>query len=733
MAIALLCVSPLLAHAQGILSVSPGTTISSGAGNGSVGYTGDNAAATAATLASPAAVAYDANGNLFLADANNHVVREVLKSSGNILTIAGNGSAGFSGDGGSATAAQLDTPAGIAVDASGNLYIADSHNHRIRRVSNGTITTVAGTGVSGFSGDGGSATVAALSLPSGIAVDANGNLYIADTNNQRIRRVSGGTISTIAGNGEQLFAGDGGAATSASLDSPTGVAVDTTGALYIADRHNQRIRKVSGGTITTLAGGGPVTFSGADGGDGGNAAAAFLSRPTGVSVDATGNVYIADSNNNRIRKVSGSTIATAAGDGTQGFGGDNGTATLAEFDTPRAVGTDALGNVAIADTSNQRVRLAALPTFSFTSQAVGVISTGQPVTLANTGTASIAVSSITFTGAFTTTGGGTCPAPPIALSAGASCTQNVAFLPTAVGPASGSVVFGGNGVTSQSILLTGSGAQATTFTTLTSSLATPLFGQAVTLSATVTPQGVGNATGLVSFYDGGALLGTQPLSANVATLTTTSLSAGTHLITAVYAGDANFGGSTSNALTQFVTDFNFTLQPDPAVPGGSGFDLTVIPGQAGTFSFRIAPLNGPFSFPIIFSATGLPPGASATFSPSTLTLGASPATFTMKVQTASTSAMHRMQLFGGGTFAAALLLLPFAGRMRNSTHRMKSLLHGFVFLAALAAAAGLSGCGSGNGFFGQQQQTYTINVTATAQGTGSQTLQRTVSVRLVVQ
>jgi sugar lactone lactonase YvrE len=250
-------------QAQGILTVTPGSSVATSAGTGAAGYAGDGGAAISATLASPSAVAYDASGKLYLADAQNHVVREISKS-GQISTIAGTGIEGYGGDGAAATAALLDTPTGVALDASGSVFIADSHNHRIRKVSGGTITTIAGTGAQGFSGDGSAATAAQLSLPSAVAVDSSGNVYVADTNNQRIRKITGTTITTIAGNGEELYAGDGAAATAAVLDLPTGVALDAIGNVYIADRHNQRIRMISpAGTMSTIAGSGPANFSAA--------------------------------------------------------------------------------------------------------------------------------------------------------------------------------------------------------------------------------------------------------------------------------------------------------------------------------------------------------------------------------------------------------------------------------------------------------------------------------------
>jgi sugar lactone lactonase YvrE len=306
------------------------------------------------SLASPAAVAYDAAGNLYVADTNHNLVREV-DINGQPSIIAGTGEQGFAGDGGPATQALFDTPTGIAISTSGALFIADSHNHRVRMIQNSVITTVAGNGIAGFSGDSAAATQASLALPSAVALDTAGNLYIADTNNHRIRKVStSGIISTVAGDGEQFFSGDGGSALAAGLDSPSGVAIDSSGRILISDTHNQRVRAVNAqGSISTLAGNGNATFSG----DGASATTASLARPMGLASDAAGNVYVADTNNQRVRMVTGNVITTFAGDGVQDFAGDGGPATSASLNELRGVMPAPSGDVAIADTGNNRVRI----------------------------------------------------------------------------------------------------------------------------------------------------------------------------------------------------------------------------------------------------------------------------------------------------------------------------------------------------------------------------------------
>lgn len=258
-------------------------------------------AATSAQLGTPRGVTIDSNGNVYIADYTNNRVRKVDKSTGTISTIAGTGVAGYSGDGGPATSAQLNIPSAVLVDSLGNVYIADRGNHRIRKVDpSGTISTVAGTGVVGYSGDGGLATSAQLSHPLGLALDSDNNLYIAENGNT-IRKVNpSGIISTVAGNGGTGYGGDNGPATSALMSNVSGVAVDGLGNVYIADTTNHRIRKVdqSTGIISTVVGTGVGGYSG----DGGAATSAKLYYPHGVVVDSNGTLYIGESNH-VIRKV----------------------------------------------------------------------------------------------------------------------------------------------------------------------------------------------------------------------------------------------------------------------------------------------------------------------------------------------------------------------------------------------------------------------------------------------
>jgi trimeric autotransporter adhesin len=333
--------------------------ISTVAGDGSESPRGDGGPATAAGLSAPFDVAFDASGNLFIVDYGHDRIREVSAENGIISTVAGHGDGRdfpeFSGDDGPATLAGIDHPHAVALDRSGNLYVADESNNRIRKwfAATGLITTVAGDGDGGSAGDGGPATAASISEPVGVALDVAGNLYIAEVT--RIRKVSAesGIISTLAGNGNFGSSGDNGPATTASV-YPSGLAVDPSGNVYIAG--DSRIRRVAAanGVITTVAGNDTAGFSG----DGGPATLASLRYPAGVSVDATGSLFIADTGNDRIRKVSAESgiISTIAGNGARGFSGDGSSATAARLYSPNAITFDAAGSLYFADSGNHRIR-----------------------------------------------------------------------------------------------------------------------------------------------------------------------------------------------------------------------------------------------------------------------------------------------------------------------------------------------------------------------------------------
>ncbi len=372
------------------------------AGNGTAGFSGDGGVATSALFNKTYSVALDKSGNVYVVDQVNNRIRKITSSTGFVTTVAGNGIAGFSGDGGLATNANLNQPTDVAVDNSGNLYISDYFNYRIRKVSasTGLITTIAGTGIGIFNGDGIVATSANIGSPTGIALDKLGNVYFSDNYTSRVRKVntSTGIISTVAGTGTAGFSGDGGAAATANINQPYAVAVDSVGNVYIADYTNQRIRKVdaASGVITTIAGTGTAGFDG----DGGIATAAKIYYPAGIKVDSYGNIFIPDASYQRIRKIDKSTgvISTIIGSGTRGYIGDGGNALLASFNYPGRIAFDALGNIYIADSYNNVIR-------KVTYSVAPTITSFSPTT-ASTGT-TVTIKGKTFTGATAVSFGGT--------------------------------------------------------------------------------------------------------------------------------------------------------------------------------------------------------------------------------------------------------------------------------------------------------------------------------------
>lgn len=374
--LAMLALGPQM-PSQGAAQSEELYTIATAVGSGpsnieSGGYGGDGGAATSALINSPTSVALDSADNLFFCDWNARI-RKVDAGTGIITTVAGTSTAGYSGDGGPATSAGLGGPGSLAVDSAGNIYFADVHNYRVRQVSaeTGVITTVAGNGSELDSGDGGLAINAGIALPAGIAVDKADNLYFTN-GADRVRKVeaASGIITTIAGRGGSYHSGDGGPAVLAQLDQPSDVAVDDEGNIYIAARGEHRIRKISAttGVITTVAGASPGAdsgimsiwvYQGGFSGEGGPATDALLDGPEYIALDKAGNLYISDTFNYRVRRVDAITgcITTIAGTGVRDFSGDGGLALRAEITTPSGITVDSADRIYFGDLFNQRIRV----------------------------------------------------------------------------------------------------------------------------------------------------------------------------------------------------------------------------------------------------------------------------------------------------------------------------------------------------------------------------------------
>jgi Bacterial Ig-like domain (group 3)/NHL repeat len=792
------------ARTQGpVLVVQPSAVVQTIAGTGAEGFSGDAGPATSAKIASPTAIVTDAGGNLYFADRDNHCVRKI-DTTGKIVTVAGNGMEGYGGDGGPATSAMLDSPSGVAVDSAGNLFIADTNNHRIREVSNGVITTYAGTGVGSFCGDGGTPAAACLFSPRGIAIDSSGGLYIADSGNNRVRFISGGIITTVAGTAFQGDAGDGGPAVSAALDIPSGVMIDSSGTLYIADSSNERIRAVRGGVISAFAGTSAEGYSG----DGGPATAAQMAFPESIREDVFGRLLIADTNNNVIRQVATGTITTVAGVDLEGPALGNAPA-AAVFDTP----TDTVPVITgfyVTDTNNQRIRRVDYSALDFGNVAVGNTSAAKPITLSNSGTANVIISAVQLTGsAFHIVSGGSCPATfPFTITPSTSCIINVVFSPTATTTYAEKNILTDNAPGSpQTVIATGIGVLNPTTLALTAQPAAPVYGDSVTILAKISDTAASSVplpTGNIAFTDAGAPLGTQvvtqktaeesqPLfpagtraiaasyggdslysssaanlslsvakatptislvsvpspvadgvpvvltasvqfpasvptgsvvfldgttvlgtasldAAGVATLDISALSAGSHSLAARYSGDSNFKSVTSADLGQ--GGGSFTLK-------GSGASAN---GTSETVTLTVSPING-FNQTVALSCSSLPANSTCGFTPSSLTLnGTSPATASMTITTqASCSNTGGSANFGEG------LLLPlvfFFGIFSRRKRLRAFFFAACVFLVGSGCAGQKVTCFTPNG-------SYTITVTGTSK-VGSTTVTQTTTIAITV-
>lgn len=661
--------------------------ISTIAGQGTFGYSGDGSAAINAALNTPLGVAVDSHGTVFIADFDSNRIRAVnttqanititgvTVSPGTIATIAGTGTAGFSGDGGAPINAQIWGPTAIAVDSAGNLYISDTDNSRIRVINMqsgsitafgvtippGTIKTVAGNGTSGYSGDGGAATLAALAYPQGLSFDSSGNLLIADWSNNRVRQIAAttGTITTIAGGGHGCAQqtdglGDGCPSADSTVILPVAVAVDTGNNVFISETGNRRIRAIykqgtipglSGsqmGYIYTLAGAGSGCAEQTDSaGDGCPAANIGGMLGVGLTVDLGGSIYFADYQSARLRRIDRSTgiVTTLAGNGTPGYSGDNGLATSATlaFNSiwyGNILAIDSIGNIYFGDGSNNRVRTVSAvgAPMTFPSTEIGQISSPQQLSLRNVGNAALLITGISITGsnAADFAQSSTCPVTPTAVAPGGSCTISITFSPTQQGNKNASLVVWDNaGSGSQIIPLAGATPSAPIVATAS---AASITANSASLLGTVTPNGLVTNVwfryGTDPTLSSGVLTtdmqivssttGTVTFNANVASLTPSR----TYYF---QANASNSAGSSAGGILSFPTPASAFSISGQITLNGSGF--------AGV---RVL-LNGVESGSVVtdstghYSLTGLSGEVNYTISPSLPGYNFTPSSFSFGV------------------------------------------------------------------------------------------------------
>jgi sugar lactone lactonase YvrE len=674
----------------------------------------------------PAGVAYDAAGNLYFADTNRHQVYESTLA-GALVVVAGNGVQGFLGDGGAATSAELDSPKAVAVGTDGTLYIADTGNQRIRAVSAGQIRTFAGNGVAGFGGDNGAATSASLNQPNALAIDSSGALLVCDSANQRVRRISAGVITTIAGNGVQGFAGDGAAATAAELDTPSGVAVRSDGSIFLADTGNNRLRILSTtGTISTYAGTGSYGYSG----DGAAANAAQLAMPQGVAITSAGLVIFADSNNQRIRMVDAlGNISTIAGNGTQGNSSD-GTATLsAEIDSPYGVSISSFGSPVFADSPNQSVR-------ELLSNGNLYLPAGLAPTRTSTATLNVGANptygqtsaSVSVTGS-----AGTPQGEAQLLSNGSLLTQanliagTAAFssVPLLPGNYSVSADYEGDGVNPAAVSIASPVVVTAAPTTTTEQpLAQNSYaGLPLVITANVASATSGVPTGTVQFLDGGNLVATAPLTNGVASGTYLSPTAGQHSIVADYGGNATFAPSSSAAVTTTVG-----ATPDFTIASVGSSSQTVQAGNIAAYTFSITAQPAPFTGIVDMSVSGLPNGFTATFAPSQVVPGTGSASVVLSIQTPAHALLHESHSMNNVVLCIFMLPLLLWTKRRPIQPRT------FVLTLCLVGMIGLAGCGNRSlSSASQGSTTYGMTVIGTGTSVTGSPLTRPTTITLIVQ
>lgn len=756
-------------------------SISTVAGNGTAGFSGPAGQASAAEVSSPRGGVVDSAGNIYFADSGNNVIRRIDAASGAVSTVAGTGTTGYSGDAAAATSAQLNVPAKVVVDAAGDLYIADTGNSVIRFVdaSTGFISTIAGNGTAAYTGDAGAATAASLNHPQGLAVDLGSHVYVADTGNNVIRYFGkGGQISTFVGNGTAGYSGDGSNAHGAQLNVPEAVSLDQKGDVYIVDTGNSVVRMVSTtNQISTIAG---TQGTNGNSGDGGLAVSASLANPSDIALDAAGDLYIAAGGQVRMINAAG-TISTMAGTGASGaYSGEGGAAINAVIPAPASnLMLDSAANLYVSDTAGNLLLkvAAAMPrTVDLGTQTPNTTGSAQRISVLNVGNSALQFSAVTVSSPFVLqSGDSSACSSTTSLSPGQSCSLSVAFSPTITGTFTGSITLTDNALNAasgtQTINLTGKSASINnTSTSLVLSPISPIYGQTTQAVATATVSGGTGATGNVTFTLNGVSIGMVALTGTSASINLPPLQTGMVNLSASYAGDAsNTSSSASTSITvqpavltvtvanatQYFgyahSAFTYSIQgyvngdtasvvsgapvlsttatqssplgPYPItatigtlaaanytfafVPGTltvqppppPDFTLTVSPasvvmenGGSATFTFSLTSVWG-YMGTVKFACSSVPANIGCSFSPASLTGNPNAPNATTTSQLTILTGSVYARAFGSGyrsTFFAVPLLPLGCLLLRRRKRKYVTL---FLALVSLVVMSGVSGCG----------------------------------------